>query len=53
MMLEFHFSVDFVKSLGELLERAPYRKAAPILAELSKQANNQPKAPVVETPKVE
>ena len=44
-MLEFHFSVEFVKSLGEILERAPYRKAAPILAELHKQANDQPKAP--------
>ena len=44
-MLKFEFSLEFVKSLGELLEKAPYRKAAPILAELSKQANNQAKPP--------
>ncbi len=47
MMITLVLSEQMVQAIGQVLEQAPYRLAAPILAELQKQINGQHPVPAV------
>jgi hypothetical protein len=40
-MLTFQFTEQMTNELGQVLQRGPYRKVAPILAEIQKQIEAQ------------
>lgn len=44
-MLKFEFSEQMVAVIGQLLGKAPYELAAPILSEMQKQIDAQQKGP--------
>jgi hypothetical protein len=45
-MFKFEFSEQHTREIAAVLEGAPYRIAAPILAEMQKQISEQQKPPI-------